>query len=533
MLRGLNCGPFTIITDEVGMSEVNTLAQQEVAVLNQDTEASQRELQGLESTTGFAGYEGHAPEVKVEKGEQAKYLEMWEKPEYRAFAPGEACAPTFLEIAKPRVGSEVLDFGAGTGRGALALAISGLKVHMLDFAGNCLDEDVRNALGPQAHVLKFSECNLVKPIPHHAQYGYCTDVMEHIPPEWVTTVLVNILHSAQHVFFQISCEEDQCGKLIGESLHLTVKPYAWWAERLQKLGAVIHWSEDYKTHCMIYCSAWVQGDEIVEHGELNTTVEQVRKNVETNLTGPWIDIGPHETNDQECIILGGGPSLVEYEDEIKQLHAAGCKVIALNGAGNWCRERGIGPYNQVVVDARTFNARFTHPVDARNLYFIASQCDPEVLEGLPQDRTYLYHVALDTIKDLLEKHRQDIWFHIPGGSTVFLRALLLFRLMGFKKFHVYGVDSCLKRWDGEGEPHTQIHHAYQQDENNNAPVVPVNINGKTFFCHPWMISQAQEFMYLIRNFGNEIMLDVKGNGLLAYIIEAGAEKADEALMKIA
>lgn len=488
------------------------------------------------STTGASDIVGYPPKVSIEKSEQAKYIEMWDKPEYRQVAPGESCATQFMEIVRPKPGSEVLDFGAGTGRGAVMLAMLGaLRVKMLDFAPNCLDEFVRESLLTQP-LLSFAECNLVKPIKFNAEYGYCTDVMEHIPPEWVTTVLVNILHAAQHVFFQISCEEDQCGKLIGEKLHLTVQPYAWWIDRLQKLGARIHWSQDHGTHCMIFCSAWKDAKKLIEDGfTLNTTEEAIRSNVETNLKGPWMDIGPHATNDGEVIILGGGPSLREFEDEIKQRRGAGAKVVALNGAGNWAKERGISPVNQFVVDARPFNARFTHPVDEANLYFVASQCDPSVLEGLPLNRTFLFHTAVGSIRDLLDKYR-PLWFDASGGSTVFLRAICVLTMMGFRKFHVYGVDSCItkknvyKHEEGNtGLRIEDVHHAYSQPENDNAPVIPVIVKGKTFYCHPWMISQAQEFMDLIRIMGHIIEFNVRGPGLLSWIIESGAREADKEL----
>lgn len=494
------------------------------------------------AATGHAGWIGYPPQVKVEKSEQAKYQEMWTHQAYREVAPGELCATQFMGIVRPKRGAKVLDFGAGTGRGAVMLAMLGaLEVKMLDFASNCLDDFVVEALQTQP-LLSFDLCNLVKPIPFSAEYGYCTDVMEHIPPEWVTTVLVNILKSAQHVFFQIACDDDQCGKIIGEKLHLTVEPIKFWLDRLQKIGAIVHWSQDFGTHCMIYCTAWAKGEDIVDAGVLNITVEQVRKNAETNLSGQWRDIGPHEPNDTELAILGGGPSLAIFEDEIRQLRGTGVSLITLNGVYNWAHEKGLFPVNQFVVDARPHNARFTKPIDARNQYFIASQCDPAVLEGLPQERTFLWHAAVESIRDLLDKHRPDLWFSASGGSTILLRAIPLLRMMGFKKFYLYGCDSCLENGSPEPGPNGEVldvmllhnvHHSYKQPENDNAPVIPVIIKGRTFYCHPWMISQAQEFITLIKALGDEIELCVKGDGLLAWIIEAGAQAADEALFKLA
>jgi hypothetical protein len=100
------------------------------------------------------------------------------------------------------------------------------------------------------------------------------------------------------------------------------------------------------------------------------------------------------------------------------------------------------------------------------------------------------------------------------------------------------VDSCFlgdaasfAEFDGQKQP--SLHHAYSQPENDNAPVIPVIVKGKTFYCHPWMISQAQEFMDLIRVMGNEMELDVRGPGLLSWIVEAGAIASEEAIMSLA
>lgn len=475
------------------------------------------------------GCVGFAPEVKVQSledhlrelhaaKEQAKYQKMWGHESYRIHAPGEGIAPLFLQQVRPKQGSEVIDFGAGTGRGALMLALlGGMKVHMLDFAENCLDPEVQQALTTQPHALKFSKQDLTQPIDLRAQYGYCTDVMEHIRPEDVDRVLINVLHAAQHVFFQISCEDDKMGALIGEPLHLSVHPFAWWLQKLQELGCVVHWSQDVGTHCMFYVTAWAQGSDVVSIGVLNIEEQEAIENVKVNVKGGWQQVTPHETNDTDVMILAGGASLNNHLDHIKQLIATGVKVVTLNGTYNWALGHGIEHVNQIIVDAREFNKRFTKPVMPGCKYFIASQCHPSVFEGLPKEDTYIWHTSADMIKDVL-KENYDIWYGIPGGSTVMLRAIPMLRMLGFKRFHLFGFDSCLQ---------DDQHHSYAQPENDQAMVIPTIVGGRVFKCHAWMISQAQEFMDLIKFLGEEIELEVYGDGLIAHILNTGAELSDE------
>lgn len=160
-----------------------------------------------------------------------KYRAVWDNPEYRIWAPGEHVIDTFLEQVKPR--GTIIDFGCGTGRAGLRLHERGYPVMLIDFADNCRDE--------AAKTLPFLCCDLTKPIPMFAWYGFCTDVMEHIPTDDVSTVLNNIMVAAPTVFFQISTIPDDLGVLIGQQLHLTVKPHQWWLDLFKSLGYAVQW----------------------------------------------------------------------------------------------------------------------------------------------------------------------------------------------------------------------------------------------------------------------------------------------------
>lgn len=171
--------------------------------------------------------------------EQEKYQKMWGHEQYRNVSPGEHSASFFCLAANPKPSDLVIDFGTGTGRGALRIhEMRRCNVLMLDFADNCLDEKVRAKVGDK---LRFNICDLTKPIDHRAPYGYCTDVMEHIPPEDVNSVIVNIMTAAPKVFFQISTVPDTMGALIGHPLHLTVENAQWWKDKFLSLGYTVQW----------------------------------------------------------------------------------------------------------------------------------------------------------------------------------------------------------------------------------------------------------------------------------------------------
>lgn len=166
--------------------------------------------------------------------EQDKYQLMWQFDAYREVSPGEEMVDLFLEVVKPN--SRIIDFGCGTGRASVDLFKKGHSVFLIDFADNSRDEE--------AMALPFLQWDLTQPIPQNAEYGICCDVMEHIRPEDVPTVVKNIMQSATTVFFNISTVPDHCGVLIQDDLHLTVRPHAWWKALLSEYGSVSWERED-------------------------------------------------------------------------------------------------------------------------------------------------------------------------------------------------------------------------------------------------------------------------------------------------
>ena len=252
-------------------------------------------------------------------------------------------------------------------------------------------------------------------------------------------------------------------------------------------------------------------------GRLNAGLEVVKANVEANIRLGFQQVQPYPTNDVEVMIVGGGPSLKDQIDEIRDLRERGVKLVTLNNAYQYCLDHQIKPSAYVMVDARPFNVRFVENTIPECKYFIASQCDPEVFQKLDKvkEQTFIWHTSAEEIQDILTAQYPKC-FPVPGGSTVLLRAIPLFRMLGFKRFHIFGCDSCL---DIAGS-----HHAYEQKENDEQAVIPVRVGGRIFYCNPWMVSQAREFIDLIGCMGDVMELNIHG-GLLRQILESGAERA--------
>ena len=181
------------------------------------------------------------PEFKSEK---EKYEAMWGFDQYREASPGEGAAADFVKLAGITDASSVLDFGCGTGRGGAKIhEMTGAIVDLVDFADNALDPDIE---------LDFISADLSKSMRLSADFGFCCDVLEHIPTHQSGDVIKNIMECVDHCFFQISTVPDNMGVLIGQPLHLSVFPHDWWVDKFQ--GYAIDWSHQTANASSFYIS---------------------------------------------------------------------------------------------------------------------------------------------------------------------------------------------------------------------------------------------------------------------------------------
>jgi len=228
-----------------------------------------KELKTLGCSIAVHGY-GLLPDMynspHAVLSEYEKYKTMWNLPQYREYSPGEQIAGRIIDILQINGRDAVIDFGCGTGRAALAIRnATDCEILALDFAENSLDREAGQRVG-----IYFKQQDLTKPLMNYGESesvlttptlyvsgcekGYCTDVMEHIPPEQVDLVITNIMEAASKVVFQISLVPDVCGALIGQDLHLSVHPAAWWHDTFIRLGHSVELVEESadKSTCIFY-----------------------------------------------------------------------------------------------------------------------------------------------------------------------------------------------------------------------------------------------------------------------------------------
>jgi hypothetical protein len=154
--------------------------------------------------------------------ERAKYVETWKHDDYRLCSPGLRHLKSALAWMQPEKGASITDWGSGSGMATDAMVRQGFKVRMVDIAANAY----RGNNGPVIEACLWELPDDLGP----TQYGFCADVMEHLPPEKVDAVFQQIAaRTERSCYFQIALFEDIWH---GQRLHLSVFPAEWWQERI-------------------------------------------------------------------------------------------------------------------------------------------------------------------------------------------------------------------------------------------------------------------------------------------------------------
>eukprot|EP00913_Durusdinium_trenchii_P011152 g10474.t1 len=220
--------------------------------------------------------------------ERRKYEMIWTHDDYRTCSPGldDADKVQLIEHLRSRNIKTILDAGCGSGK-LMQRLISNhadeFKVHGFDISRNCLDsffDDIKD------DVLTVGCLWNPDDMPGEFDAVICTDVMEHIPTDRVGAVLANLKScTRKFAYLAIALFPDGFGpKLIGEPLHLTVKPPNWWFAQISVAGFRIESQAEFITH---------EADRLARRQLPRTPLLYVLQNDCIRAEGMWMEFGVH------------------------------------------------------------------------------------------------------------------------------------------------------------------------------------------------------------------------------------------------
>jgi hypothetical protein len=219
---------------------------------------------------------------------------------------------------------------------------------------------------------------------------------------------------------------------------------------------------------------------------------------------------PRPVHSGTMVIVGGAPSLNDNLIQIRERKKRGQIIAACNTAWRKLVWVKCMPHIVAVMDASPLNLDVVKDGPVGPEYWVASMCDPGVVDALEGRKVVLWHPDnnIPDTADILHPYRKTRpCVLVGGGCTVGLRMLYLGYLSGFRKFHIYGMDSSF-----EGDQH----HAYPQPENDNDGRVTIKFNGQEYQTMWWMARQADEFrnIYWPRLTADGCSIQAHGTGLL-------------------
>ncbi len=213
---------------------------------------------------------------------------------------------------------------------------------------------------------------------------------------------------------------------------------------------------------------------------------------------------PRETvTEEEIAIVCYGPSLRKTWAEIREFK----KIMTCSGAHDFLVERNIIPTWHVDLDPREHKAKMLTP--HKNVeYLIASCCHPNMLDKLEGFNVKLWHIYNnESNKDLPLTIPRGDWV-VTGGCNVGLRCLVLARILGYRNFHLFGMDCSF--------PKDSLHHAGEHP-NASKKVFEIPYDGKMYYGEAVMLDYARTFFHEMELLP-DVTVKLHGEGLLQHMV---------------
>ena len=220
------------------------------------------------------------------------------------------------------------------------------------------------------------------------------------------------------------------------------------------------------------------------------------RNMATSLGRGYPVCTPMEAHDRPLAVVGSGPSVRDYLEEIRAVK----EVWAINGAYDYMVDVGIVPTGFFALDPLPGLVDYVRNPRHETTYYLASTVDSSVLDALDGFRIRLWHTNAEDMT-----YPSGAW-SMRGGTTAITRAPYLGYCLGHRDITLYGADSSF-----EGNRYCYDDGTYECD--SQAPRMKFTCNGEgpfdTELCLLKQVSQLGVIVDLFKG-----MLKIKCGGLM-------------------
>lgn len=229
--------------------------------------------------------------------------------------------------------------------------------------------------------------------------------------------------------------------------------------------------------------------------------EEIQSNITYALPRIQRWVAETKLHDETAIMVSAGPSFREHLDEIATEPG---RIVCVKHAHDTLIESGIIPWGCMLLDPRSHVQDFIENPHPEVTYFVASMCHPTTIDRLLERgaRVFGYHAHVGAGEESLLKDT----ILIGGGSTSAVRGISVLHTLGFRKFKLYGYDSCYPE-----KPDLSV-----KNKRGDPKYVSVKVSGRQFWSDAELIAQAQDFDVLM-SAGRDMDLEVIGDGMIPHI----------------
>lgn len=240
---------------------------------------------------------------------------------------------------------------------------------------------------------------------------------------------------------------------------------------------------------------------------------EIRKNVSDNLAliPQWI---PECKSTSETIVMvSGGPTL--DLERVKHYANRGYRIVCVKHSLERLLNAGIVPWACVLLDPRMHVENFVAKPDPRVHYFVASMCNPAVLQRLLESgcKVWGYHAAVGADE---QQYVAKGTPYVAFGSASAVRGLFVCKALGFSRFILLGYDLCVMTKPDLNEKLPDGNKKYLEVVLEQPTWGGVKTT-RSFWTEGQFLAQVQELEKIV----NEKMVDItaEGQGILPWMLE--------------
>lgn len=225
-----------------------------------------------------------------------------------------------------------------------------------------------------------------------------------------------------------------------------------------------------------------------------------------------------DQNARTCVIVGAGPTLLNFIEELRSLEAkSDYDICAINAVHEFLIKNGIIPRFHIIFESDIEDVTISLGGSPHKdvTYYVSSHCHENVFKQLKDYKCVVWHPAINDDRYLQEIRKIFPDEPMVGGDAGYVtlfRSLAVGCLLGYRKYNLYGVDSSFEESD----------HIDGYRKSNSEATIKVwgkkKITGemREFKTNPSLAFQAYRFILLCDG-NRDLNIKIYGDSLLRYI----------------